>query len=75
MPDPEELNSAIPKSEWESGIDGQPRQPWEHVVIVYLVNLGTGEIYTYTAATIGAHIAYDELKRRSSRCGHCAARA
>jgi hypothetical protein len=62
LPNPEQLNSAIPQSEWERGIDGQLRKPWAHVVIVYLVNLGTGEFYTYTAPTTGAHIAYDALK-------------
>jgi hypothetical protein len=62
LPDPEELNSAIPIEEWEIGIDGKPRKPWQHVVVVYLVNLGTGEFYTYSAATIGAHMAYDHLK-------------
>lgn len=64
LPDLEQLNSAIPKSEWERGIDGQLRTPWEHIVIVRLVNLGTGEIYNYTAATTGAHIAYDTLKEQ-----------
>src|SRR5690348_9757828 len=35
LPDPEQLNSAIPVKEWERGIDGQPRKPWQHVVVVY----------------------------------------
>ena len=61
LPDPEVLNSAIPIKEWERGIDGQPRKPWAHVVVVYLVNLGTGEFYTYAAPTVGAHMAYDHL--------------
>ena len=62
LPDPEQLNAAIPVTEWEEGIDGKPRPPWVHTVIVYLVNLATGEVYTYAAATVGAHIAYDALK-------------
>jgi hypothetical protein len=62
LPDLEQLNASIPRSEWERGIDGQPRKPWEHIVIVRLVNPGTGEIYKYEAATTGAHIAYDKLK-------------
>jgi hypothetical protein len=62
LPNPEELNSTIPKNEWERGIDGQLRKPWAHVVVVYLVNLTTGEFYTYIAPTKGAHIAYDALK-------------
>jgi hypothetical protein len=63
LPDLEQLNAAIPQSEWEIGKDG-PRKPWEHIVIVRLVNFGTGEIYKYEAATIGAHIAYDALKEK-----------
>lgn len=62
LPDPEELNAAIPMEEWEVGIDGKPRKPWQHTVLVYFVNPATGEIYTYSAATIGAHIAHDQLK-------------
>jgi hypothetical protein len=62
LPDPEQLNAAIPVTEWEEGIDGKPRPPWAHTVIVYLVHLATGETYTYAAATVGAHIAYDALK-------------
>ena len=62
LPDPDELNAAIPVKEWEVGVDGKPRKPWAHTVIVYLVNLDTGETYTYAASTTGAHIAYDALK-------------
>ena len=76
LPDPDELNAAIPVQEWEAGVDGKPRPPWAHTVVVYLVNLSTGEAYTYAAATSGAHIAFDALKEavitmralRGTRC-------
>jgi len=61
LPDPEELNAAIPVSEWELR-DGKPQPPWKHTVVVYLVNLETGETYTYAHDTVGAHIAFDLLK-------------
>jgi hypothetical protein len=61
LPDPAQLNSTIPIAEWELGIDNTPRPPWTHVVVVYLVNLATGELFTYTSATTGAHFAYDAL--------------
>jgi hypothetical protein len=64
LPDLEQLNAAIPQSEWERGTDGQLRKPWEHIVIVRLVNFASGEIYKYEAATTGAHIAYDVLKEQ-----------
>ena len=28
LPDPDELNKAIPIAEWETGLDGKPRRPW-----------------------------------------------
>jgi hypothetical protein len=31
-------------------------------VLVYFVNLATGEFHTFPSATVGAHIAYDALK-------------
>jgi hypothetical protein len=62
LPDPEELNAAIPKSEWEKGIDGQLRKPWAHIIVMYFINPATGEIYTYTSPTVGARIAYDALR-------------
>lgn len=62
LPDLEQLNAAIPQSEWERGRDGNPRKPWEHVVIVCLIDPNTGKSYRYTAPTRGAHTAYDELK-------------
>jgi hypothetical protein len=61
LPDIEQLNATIPQSEWEKGLDGKLRTPWEHVVIVCLIDPNTGRSYKYTAPTVGAHIAYDEL--------------
>jgi hypothetical protein len=76
LPDRDELNAAIPRSEWEEGVDGKPRPPWAHYVVVYLVNLETAEKYVYAASTIGAHIAYEALREavvtmrmlRGTRC-------
>jgi hypothetical protein len=62
LPSTDELNAAIPVSEWERGVDGTARAPWAHTVVVYLVNLATGETFTYAASTVGAHIAHDALK-------------
>jgi hypothetical protein len=62
FPEPEQLNSATPVSEWERGMDGTPRKPWAHVVVVYLVDLATAQFYTYASPTTGGHIAYDALK-------------
>jgi hypothetical protein len=62
LPDPDQLNAAIPIEEWEVGVDNKPRKPWAHVVAVYFVNAATGELYSYVAATVGAHIAFEALR-------------
>jgi hypothetical protein len=62
LPDTEQLNAAIPQSEWERGLDGKLRKPWEHVVIVLMVDPNTGKSFRFTSATRGAHIAYNDLK-------------
>lgn len=62
LPDPDELNAAIPVSEWEIGLDKKPRSPWAHVARVRLVHPGTGEIFIYGSPTVGGHIAVDALK-------------
>jgi len=62
LPDPKELNDKIPQSEWELGLNGLPKPPWEHVVVVYLVDPATGAFYTYLNSTAGAHIAVEQLR-------------
>jgi hypothetical protein len=61
LPNPDDLNAAIPVTEWELGVDGKPRPPWAHTVAVYFANLNTGETYKYEASTVGAHIAHSAL--------------
>jgi hypothetical protein len=62
LPDPEELNRTTPQSEWERQLDGNMGAGWKHEVFIYLVNLATGERYSYSNHTAGAHIAWDLLK-------------
>jgi hypothetical protein len=38
LPDPDELNKAIPKSEWEEDFNGNPKGPWAKNFTVFLVN-------------------------------------
>lgn len=38
LPDPDDLNSAIPVAEWEMDLTGQPRKPWAHVTVVYFID-------------------------------------
>ena len=62
LPDPDELNAEIPQSEWEKDRDGKLRPPWAHHVAVYLVNPETATKYAYCAASVGAHIAFEQLR-------------
>jgi hypothetical protein len=64
LPDPSELNAAIPTAEWEVGIDSKPRPPWAHMAMVYLIDPATAGVFTYLNSTVGAHIAWDVLRER-----------
>jgi len=61
LPDPADLNSAIPKAEWEKGLDGQPRPPWQLTYVIWLVSLDTGALYKYANSTFGAMLLYNHL--------------
>ena len=62
LPDPDDLNSAIPVSEWEAGLDGQKRPPWANTVVIYTIDPVTGGFFTFISSTIGGRIAVDHLK-------------
>ena len=64
LPDPKDLNASIPMEEWELGIDGRPKPPWVHVAIVYLIDPATAGMFTFVSHTIGAHIAWDNLREK-----------
>ena len=64
LPDINDLNEAVPRSEWEPGLDGKPRPPWQHQVIVYLIDPTSGGFFTYLNSTIGARIAVDQLREK-----------
>jgi hypothetical protein len=64
LPDVKALNAAIPQSEWEDGIDGNPRPPWVLQHVVYLLNPVDASLYTYLNSTTGAAIAVKHLNDR-----------
>jgi hypothetical protein len=61
LPDPDELNATIPQSEWEIGLDGKPRPPWQTVHAVYMVHEASGVTYTALNSTSGWRIAFEAL--------------
>ena len=64
LPNVNDLNEAVPKAEWEPGLDGTPKPPWQHQVIVYLIDPTSGGFFTYLNSTIGARIAVDQLREK-----------
>jgi hypothetical protein len=63
LPDPQQLNNTIPKSEWEKGLNSNElRPPWEKIIAVILVDPSTGAVFRYTSSTVGARIAFDALR-------------
>jgi hypothetical protein len=63
LPDPEALNAAIPISEWERGLNGEPRPPWKLTYVVYMIDAGvTGALYTWQGDSYGAMLAYNLLE-------------
>ena len=47
VPDVDALNANIPKKRWEKGLDGQPRAPWVHQYIAYLLNPKDASVFTF----------------------------
>src|SRR6516165_433511 len=61
LPDVDELNEQIPTDEWEEGLNGEPRPPWQRVHVVYLIRLHDASILTFISGTAGARITYNAL--------------
>jgi hypothetical protein len=64
LPDPKELNATIPVVEWEIGLDGKPRPPWQLTFVVYMVDLKTGALFTYANSTFGAMLCFNNLEEQ-----------
>jgi hypothetical protein len=66
FPDVNELNAAVPQTEWEEGPDGKPRGPWQAQFVVYLLNGETMDRYTFPTGTTGGAIAVRDLVDRTN---------
>jgi len=62
FPDLEALNAEVPRSEWVEGPDGKLRGPWQAQHILYLLDPGTMDKYTFPTGTVGGRIAVGELR-------------
>jgi hypothetical protein len=62
LPDIDELNSKIPESDWEVGLDKKLRKPWVKQYLAYMLDPKDASIYTYINSTFGALKAVSRLK-------------
>jgi hypothetical protein len=58
------MNAAIPKEQWEVGLNGEPRPPWERVRALYLLDERDASLYTHASGTVGTRIAHERLVNR-----------
>jgi hypothetical protein len=61
LPDVTKLNQGIPKSEWEPGLDGSPKPPFQENRVICLLDPQTAEKFTVISSSIGLRIAYEQL--------------
>jgi hypothetical protein len=64
--DIDEANARIPQTDWEMGLDGKPRAPWQVTRVVYLIRIPDGKLYTYLNSTYGTKIAVGNLREQVS---------
>jgi hypothetical protein len=64
LPNVDELNAAIPQSEWEPGLDKQPCAPWVKQYVCYLVDPRDGTTFTFLNSTTGCRICIQHLEDR-----------
>jgi len=64
LPDADELNAQIPKTEWPIGLTGQPEGPWKREYIVYMIDTFDLTILTSSNHTIGMKRAVTDLEER-----------
>ncbi len=49
------------ETEWEMGLDGEPKDPWQNTRVIHAVNTKTAETITITNSTVGMRIAFEAL--------------
>jgi hypothetical protein len=64
LPSVDMLNEAVPKDEWEPGLDGKPKPPWVYRRLAYLLDPASGGMFTYVNSTVGARIAVEQLDEK-----------
>jgi hypothetical protein len=55
------LNSAIPRSEWRVGLNGEPEDPWKLNYEIRMIDPAGGKLHTFRNSTYGARLCWERL--------------
>ena len=73
LPNIDKLNSRIPQSQWEPGLDGQPRPPWQMQITISCWTPLLARC-SHSSTPTGHRIAVEHFGRSGQvSCGACAA--
>src|SRR5262249_32488318 len=65
LPDPDDLNAAIPKDEWPIGkFSGHPEGPWKTVAFMYLLRIHDAAVFTHVNSTWGTRMCVRSIRER-----------
>jgi hypothetical protein len=65
LPDPDDLNAAIPRGQWPIGkFSGEPEGPWKTVAFVYLLRLHDAARFTHINSTWGTRSCVRSIRER-----------
>jgi hypothetical protein len=64
LPNTNMLNSAIPRSEWRTGLNGEPEPPWKLNYEIRMIDPASGKLYTYANSTWGAQLCWERLNEQ-----------
>jgi hypothetical protein len=56
------MNEKVPRKEWVEGPSGELRGPWQAQHVLYLLDVGPMDKYTFATGTTGGRIAIRELR-------------
>jgi hypothetical protein len=65
FPDIEAMNEAAPKEEWGIGLDGKPQGPYQHLLILKLLEAETFDRFAFITRSMGGGAAIGDL---TSKC-------
>jgi hypothetical protein len=70
LPNPDELNAAIPKEQWPIGkFSGEPEGPWKLVAFAYLLRKRDAAVFTHINSTWGTRICVRSIRERMRNMG------